>query len=305
MKLIWPNSLFKKIKSSYTNKLKGGEFRYTQDKYLIPSLTLEEIITRLSLFMDPSYPDSRTYYTLIESIYFDGPDYEFFQDHFEKIESGFKMRARIYGPNGKWNRDRVLLEIKEKKSSVSFKVKLTLNQFYYNQLIQGKKLTLERELELLNAGLGIKDLKQRIKKVNDLIQQYQLRPKLSVSYKRRAFESNNNVRVVIDNDLSFCPLARIEKNKAECLKAKKLWHQACKLNTKYQQGKNAIIEIKYDKELPLWTQKLLNDYQLNKTNFSKYCWSVAAILRKGCENADRPIVMQSQSLECTTSVLNI
>lgn len=262
------------------SSLSEGEFKRIEDKYIVAKDMQELVFQTLSQNMDESYFENDTHYTLIESIYFDSPDVIFFKDHFNpEVLKRYKMRVRRYGPNGTWNTENYLLEVKRKKEGQCKKVRFTIGQIELDVINVGLQLELTPRLIKLNEKMKLETLKKRIEKVNELIQKYGLVPSRSIIYKRYAFEKNG-FRATIDLDLQEKSLIDLNRLQSQDFLQKGIWDKANKLVFKFKGEDKFILELKHGGEIPLWAKKMLSDYKISKTSFSKYCYFTARELRK-------------------------
>lgn len=257
-----------------------GEFKRIEDKYLVPRALEQQVFNRLSENMDESYLDTDTHYTLIESIYFDSADVHFFKDHFNSaILKRYKMRVRRYGPNGVWNTENYLLEVKRKKEGACKKVRFTIGQPELDVISAGLQLELTERIISLNSKMKLETLKKRVAKVNELIETYGLVPARSVRYKRYAFEKNG-FRATIDIDLVEGPLIDLTKVSEDELLANNIWEKANRLVNKFNGEDKLILELKHGGEIPQWATDMLKEFDIVKTSFSKYCYFTARDLKK-------------------------
>jgi SPX domain protein involved in polyphosphate accumulation len=251
------------------------EFIRIEDKYVISSEYEQDLLERLASHMIPSYLNDDTKYTLIESIYFDSSDFCLFQQHFKKIPERYKLRIRRYAPNGIWENQDLLVELKCKKRGISQKTRFKISTEQLDALCAGKLLMISHECHERNLDLPAGLLKKRIVEVNNLIKRYELRPVMKVGYKRYAFEMGG-VRATLDRDLQAHHLYNPSENIKNKIREQSVWERAKKNLKKYNHEKRMVLEIKHSGKIPKWMETY--PIMAAKTSFSKYCWGVAGFL---------------------------
>ena len=257
--------------------LQEGEFRRVEDKYLIRPEIKEFVTKFIEDNMEVSYPSKNTTFTLIESIYFDSENLNFFQDHFDKnLNERFKLRIRRYAPNGTWMKGPYLLELKAKIEGVSNKLRFNISDNIFEELKQGRTIGLTGEIFQINPKVTVETLINRINKINKLIEKHKLAPMISIQYHRKAFEKND-FRVTIDSKLKIDYIGKVNAIKANSLKEKDFWCKVEKIKRKYDDN-HKILEVKHLGVIPEWIAKFLDHYDVNKTSFSKYCYSIGNLV---------------------------
>jgi SPX domain protein involved in polyphosphate accumulation len=261
-----------------------NEFHRIEDKYIVPKKCQDELFRYLKNHLPFAYPDQKTTYTLIESIYFDGPEFSFFQEHFEKLPRRCKLRARIYGPEGVWNHENILMELKEKIAGVGHKFRFSISQDKFENFLLGGKIVVDQNLIDLNPDLLKESLEERVFRVNQLVKTKKLKPKLRVRYQRLAF-GDHQFRATLDTDLQYTMFDTSddqidEKMVIQILKDERVRVGVELIESKFNEdNSDAILELKHAGEIPRWMQDLLTQLQIEKTSFSKYCWSVGHLIK--------------------------
>ena len=250
------------------------EFNRIEDKYVVNAHAYDQVMKRLHDHMEPSYLDNGTVFTLIESLYFDSPEFDFFRHHYEDKEVRHKIRVRKYAPNGIWSQSPVLLELKSKRGEVTQKTRFRLHVRDFNRLANGQEIQLSATLLELNKNLPTQSLISRIHQVNALIVKYRLRPSVAVTYKRFAFEKDD-LRVTVDQDVTVEIRQNLTNDGQLSIDQLDIWPKAQKVIKKYQPGENFILEVKHQGHVSQWLEDLLSQCEIKKTSFSKYCWSIA------------------------------
>jgi SPX domain protein involved in polyphosphate accumulation len=267
---------------SKVQKASLGEFNRIEDKYVADRAVLAPILSELSSHLDPGYPNPETKFTNIESLYFDGPDLVFYQHHIQRLQQRSKLRIRRYGPNGKWDDKSAFIELKTKVvlddgKKISKKKRLKISNQLFEHLKQGGRLTPSSELRGLNINLSEKKILKRINVINSLVDHYGLGPRVSVTYKRNAFEKGS-LRITVDNNLLTKVYEPVKRPDHRLLEQKEIFEMNQKRRVNYHRSKNMIVEIKHDGSIPEWTQKMISDLDIRPVSFSKYCWSISGLL---------------------------
>lgn len=270
-----PYTLLNETPSNPLN-IRPGEFQRFEDKFLIYSTDKNKLLETLYSNMSLSYLRKDTQFTLIDSLYFDSPQLDFFQHHFLPMETRFKMRVRWYAPNGIWNRDEIHLELKSKKQGKSKKARFTISPLILKKISSGEIISISSELRSINPNLEEKTLQKRVTKINDLITEYSLRPIISIKYHRLAFEQQN-FRVTVDQQLSGQECLYLTPRFIHDLQEKKeVWEKANLFWEKFGPNQHLIMELKHQGNIPEWMVDLIRELNADKTSFSKYCWMIIA-----------------------------
>jgi hypothetical protein len=100
--------------------------------------------------------------------------------------------------------------------------------------------------------------KQVINEIDYILKIYDLKPKLYLAYDRKALFSkeNKDLRITFDNNIRTrrYDLKLENGDYGESLLESNKW----------------LMEVKAEKNIPLWLSKLLSEYKIYKTSFSKY-----------------------------------
>lgn len=267
------------VDNKIISSVSEGEFKRIEDKFLVSKDMQDLVFKCLSANMDESYFENDTHYTLIESIYFDSSEITLFKDHFNVlIPKRYKMRVRRYGPNGVWNTENYLLEVKSKKEGQCKKVRFTIGQIELDVISGGLQLQFTERLINLNPKMKVETLQKRVNKINELIQKYGLIPSRSVKYKRFAFEKDG-FRATIDVDLQEKSLIELGGINPASLIENEIWNKATNLVSKFKGEDKFVLELKHGGSIPAWAKKMLKEYHIAKTSFSKYCYFTARELK--------------------------
>jgi hypothetical protein len=222
-------------------------FNRYEIKYMMDSETCHKVQQRLVEYMElDEYNKNHPFYTIC-NIYYDTSDNHLIRHSLSKPKYKEKLRLRGYGvPNIE---DKVYLEIKKKVNGLVNKrrTKLVLNEAY-DFAATGDKPSLKTYMN-----------KQVLNEIDYIIKLYNPIPKLYLAYDRKAFFGINNrdLRVTFDTNIrSRREDLRLEAGDhgRKLLPNDDLW----------------LMEVKAEKTIPIWLSRLLSEFKLFKTSFSKY-----------------------------------
>ncbi len=257
-------------------------FRRYEDKFIIPKSLKEELVKALSKNLKADYPDSSTKYNLMKSTYFDSSGLDMLQHHMSKATSRFKLRTREYAPDGKLQKtDYAFLEIKAKHGDITDKFRIKVPKEAMETFKKGAPLTADIKLAKINPNIALPELVKRIADINQALELFHLRPSCETSYVRRAYTDGTTndagLRVTFDEDVKYKVLDVIPTGiSGELNKAGEEKSNLMTMVESYSPKDHIIVEVKHHGGgYPDWLTKFLNDNKLQKTNFSKYCFSLA------------------------------
>lgn len=180
--------------------------------------------------------------TSIASIYYDTPNYQLIRTSIEKPKFKEKIRLRSYGL-AKAN-DTVYLELKRKAEGVVYKRRVKTDESNANHF-------LKHELDELDS------CNQIAKELLYFRNYYKvLEPKIMIIYDRTSYEElDGDIRLTIDESPRY---RTYDLN----------LHTSMDGNLLLEPG-SAILEIKVQKNMPLWLTNILSNNKIYKTSFSK------------------------------------
>ena len=221
-------------------------FNRHESKFLIDSKIYSEIENRLLQNMEmDEYNKEHEFYT-ISNLYFDTRKNNLIRNSLSKPDYKEKLRLRAYGvPKAN---EKVYLEIKKKVCGMVNKRRTKL------------KLTEAYDLVATGEKPNIKDYMnvQVLNEIEYMLKIYDLEPKLYLAYDRKAFFSKIDcgLRITFDSDI---------RTRRYDLKLESGDHGQNLLdNDKW------IMEVKAENNIPIWLTRLLSEYKIYKTRFSKY-----------------------------------
>lgn len=221
-------------------------FNRYEKKYLLDTAEYQNIQNQLSANMElDEYNKTHEFYT-ISNIYYDTGDDYLIRNSLAKPEYKEKLRLRAYGVPQR--DEKVFLEIKKK----------------YKGLVNKRRTTLKLEEAYEFADSGIKPEfkkymnKQVLNEIEYMLEIYKLEPKLYLAYDRKAMfcRENHDLRITFDKNIRTRRSdLRLESGSyGDPLLEEGKW----------------LMEVKAEKSMPLWLSRLLSEYSVYSTSFSKY-----------------------------------
>jgi len=256
-------------------------FRRVEDKFILPKALRKSFTELLSQNLKTDYPDASTKYNFMKSTYFDSANFDMLKHHASKAASRFKIRTREYAPNGKLNKsDFMYMEVKAKSGNVTDKFRIKVPKEDVETFKKGAPITPTVKLIKANPSIGIQELVKRITDINQSMELFHLRPSCETSYNRRAYTdgalNDTGLRITLDEDVNYRILDVMPSSvSSELNKAGEERSPLLSMVDNYNPKEHVIVEIKHQGAgYPDWLTKFLNDNKLQKTNLSKYCWSL-------------------------------
>lgn len=180
-------------------------------------------------------------YTLC-NIYYDTDDYRLIRASLEKPIYKEKLRVRSYGIPGADSN--VFVELKKKCDGVVYKRRITTTPFNAQCLLNGFRTQAQNN--------------QISNEIAYFQQFYHATPKVYIAYDREAYKGieNSELRITFDTNLRY----RLDN----------LSLQAGDYGEPVIDGDLYLMEIKIPGICPLWLSRLLSEYKIYPTSFSKY-----------------------------------
>lgn len=221
-------------------------FQRHEFKYFIPKHRMENLVPELLHFMKFDDYSGTDYYPL-HSIYFDTEDWQAYYEKLDGIERRKKFRIRSYTNNPKPD-TKVMLEIKEKNKDVILKRRVPVPFKDIPKFVTGQPI--------LEDNAAHDEWRYALIRNN-------LRPKILISYERRAFMPVNHGdwRITIDRNVSYAMVKSATDFGANTKPTK--WA-----------GKYTVLEVKFDKHPPKFVIDLIRKYNLSNEAISKFTESV-------------------------------
>ena len=251
-----------------------GVFARFEQKYFLPARYVARFKSDLAQYMSPSYPLPETYFTGIESVYFDSHDLHIYRMHFAAQSERFKIRLRRYAPNGIPDDGSVHVELKSKAEGVSRKNRFQIGPKDLDILLSGRQIpTSSSELSAYNLDLKARELKERVERINELVRENKLLPSCRVKYRREAFE-RENLRLTIDGEINFESMRSFSGTQVLFQSDSKLSTTARRMCSSFSDSECLLVEVKHSGFVPSWLVAILQANSCSKAKFSKYCYSV-------------------------------
>lgn len=211
-------------------------------KFLLSKIEYEQLRRLLGalLVKDENAKAGGDYY--IRSLYFDTPENKDYYDKLIGMVQRKKIRLRLYDIAT----DQVKLEIKNKENNYSIKETATISRKDALLLIKGE-----------NGVLAQYD-NDISKKVYFNLSSYGYTPKVVVDYEREAYLLPiENVRITFDKNVRACEGNGLFEERNALVGV---------LAPEY-----VILEVKYDKYLPVYVKNMLSAVNMQRMSISKYC----------------------------------
>ncbi|MDO8428050.1 MAG: polyphosphate polymerase domain-containing protein [Candidatus Diapherotrites archaeon] len=232
---------------TYTDRL--------EKKFLIDYALYSKILAFIEPFIEPDrfVGEQGTY--LVNSLYFDTVDDKFYWEKLDGERVRKKVRIRSYHDTKTLKPTQTILEIKKKVDSNVFKEKISMPFDDAFNLIKNP------HTQSIAAKVSAKE-KQAIDDVLYLNYKYDIRPRVMVSYERKAFHDkyNSSTRITFDFNIKY----RTADLEIESIDMEN-----------YVLAPNLIVmELKYKKFVPIWAVWMIRKFNLSLTTISKYCMAV-------------------------------
>lgn len=232
-------------------------------KYMLNTDQKETMVAALREYMNEDrYNYGGKFYT-ISNIYYDTEDNTLIQRSLSKPQYKEKLRLRGYGipkPG-----DIVFLEIKKKFKGIVNKRRSCI------ELEEAKRYMETGQLPDFKPYMN----KQVLQEIDYFTHIYDLKPKLYLAYDRLAFFDKNDSQFRVSFDTNI----RTRRHD--------LTLDAGDYGQKMMKDDIWLMEVKINKNLPLWFARLLQENKMYNSSFSKYGTEYARMVASGrMENAD-------------------
>ena len=271
---------FAKASHSVNKANVPSAFNRIEDKFIMNLENYEKFVSLLERHLPIGFPDKSTQYTKIESTYYDSVEMDFFRHHLMKLAERNKFRVRRYFPNGILEDNQLgFAELKSKINGVSIKERLVLSNKKLDQLDEENKITISNDIYKLNKAIPQKKIQQRVKRINELKSLYNFVPRISIQYNRKAYELDD-LRVTLDTDINVKDHFENTSKAVDPKYYLSLEHQnkVVKMSSRFNNKENFIVEVKHHGHIPQWLVQFLEDNDVIKKSFSKFCWSMGKVL---------------------------
>ena len=253
---------------------KSGTTKRIEDKYIISKDHYLRFKKLADAFMKHQVYGYNTDYVINGSIYFDTPDLDCLVAHLKGDQQRHKIRIRTYAPEGVPSNER-FVEIKRKDGENCIKDRIRIGLDAYRNLLEKSELPVDQELIVLNEDdIGEAETIVKARMLNEMLKKGKYKPVVEIHYRRESFEADDGFRITIDQDLKVKPLPDMKNSKVR----KEYEAELDKVDEKYLNYEDFIMEVKHQGELPKWLRKKLKKHFFEPISFSKYCWAMARTL---------------------------
>lgn len=222
-------------------------FDRIEKKYLITSDQKKKLLKTIKKHMK----QDGYYKSEVINLYFDNDNYDLIIQSIDRPEFKEKLRARSYG-----GYDRVFIEIKTKIKgkdvNIGYKRRVMITHKDFDEFINDKTTLTELATHSVESSNDL----QIAKEADYLIQHFNLRPKILITYNRESYKGENELRITFDENLKY------RNRNLSLIKGKR--------DKIYFKNKpNIIMEIKANGVVPLWLVEILSAEKLYPQQFSK------------------------------------
>ncbi|HEX2956472.1 MAG TPA: polyphosphate polymerase domain-containing protein [Chitinispirillaceae bacterium] len=229
-------------------------------KYTIPW----EMVGAISRFIEPycsldEYSElSPDNFYIVNSLYFDSPQFHFLRNKQNECLERFNMRIRSYGATPQ---PPYFLEIKKKRRDIIKKYRAKIND-----------TDLESALDIQHLFSEEKKHRDKNEKNANYFRHlrycYGAEPKVLVQYRRKAYFSNYDEYARVTFDIGLRSMEITDSYLPHPIEH--LMNPADYENV-FDVGTNVILELKcYTAFVPLWMMDLIRAFDLRQRGFSKY-----------------------------------
>ena len=233
--------------------MRRSRFNRFELKYGVPARIAERLTLELLANMTPDPEGDATGAYAVTSLYYDTRELDFFRAKKEGIKFRRKLRVRRYGPVGAGGAGDVAVEIKQRINRTTQKRRVELPLEQALALCSGESIaTPEDPAEAATVS-----------EIEFLVRSLSLQPVCAVGYQRQAFRGSRyepGLRVTLDRSLWV-------RDPSFGL------HDAGPRHV-FLPAAEAILEVKANEAVPLWTARMLASHGVELVRYSKYCQGV-------------------------------
>ena len=230
-------------------------------KYLVPDPVARDIAQAISSVcsLDPNAGPDGTY--LIRSLYLDNEQLGLYWANEREEMNRYKARIRTYPPHS----NHVWLEVKARSGDSMYKTRACVPMSDWEALV--KNPTEDRL-----SSLPIQDRKM-LERFAYYVHIHRLQPHVLVEYNREAYFSHvdDYARVTFDRDIRSQ-----DQMKWSTEAAPHLWRNVDHPVQTHTKDPMCVVELKFGAMVPRWMNVLIQNFELIRYSFSKYCYSIDA-----------------------------
>ena len=234
-------------------------------KYFLKKNIADEIKSHVSKFMNldkfANLGAEKTYF--VRSIYFE----DSFNSNFEEKINGYRIRKKFRLRYYKKGLDKgpIFLETKGRNLERTYKIRAKLNL---------------NDLEIINQKKSVYDLAKKYPNsvpVRDFVFESfkkNLQPKILIDYERQPFINKHGLyfRLTFDKNLS-------------CVKLENKIENSLLNNSIECKSGLTILEVKFERSIPLWFHRIIQSYNLRRQSISKFVLGMC-YAKLGTETSD-------------------
>lgn len=229
-------------------------------KYTIPW----EMVGAISRFIGPycsldEYSElSPDNFYLVNSLYFDSPQFHFLKNKENECLNRFNMRIRSYGAE---SRPPYFLEIKQKRRDIIKKYRGKIFDTDVKSVLDIQRMFPDEKKHLDKNEKNINFFRR-------LMYVYGAEPKVLVQYRRKAYFSNYDEYARVTFDIGLRSMEATDSYLPHPVEHLML---PADYENVFDIGTSVILELKcYTAYVPLWMMDLIRTFNLRQRGFSKY-----------------------------------
>ena len=228
-------------------------FSRFEQKYLIPVSYKDEIIAYFERKSELDHFNLNDKPYIVNSIYFDSPDFVFYQDKINGYPNRKKIRVRYYDKDYDSKvTSQAFLEIKHKFWDKVFKERVLIDRKFMNNLLTSNFVDMTKHIK--------NNSKNEFIYWSNLLN---LEPKVNVIYERLAFlDKIADCKVTFDSNLLASSSVNLSDTSRELVP----------IIDNY-----VIMELKFSNIVPDYIIDAIKFFNLNRLAVSKYCLALEAV----------------------------
>ena len=210
------------------------------------------------IFPDPYAGEDGIY--RVSSLYYDTDDYLFYWEKIDGIKFRRKLRVRRYLDS---NNNNVSLEIKQRIDRTIQKRRIILPLEQVFSLIPFPETWSPPDKDAANDSPVVVEAQY-------LVARYDLKPKIMISYNRRAYHAfyDRGLRITIDSNLK-CRCHNLD------------WSIPDEEDAYFLPAEYRILEIKFNETVPRWLTSYIGYFECELRRISKYCQGIDTLVFHG------------------------
>ena len=230
-------------------------------KYFVSEVQAEMVRDYLVPY---TVPDRHRGVYPVTSMYLDSEDLTTFRSSLCGEKNRYKLRIRGYEDGA----DKpIFSEVKQRVGRVIRKYRACLRRDALEHPHWAEPIS----WDFLTAPGEVRE-QENLMLFSELCARLRAEPTIAVRYTREAYVSSLDepVRITLDRDVAFAPVP--ESPIA-------LWNEA--MPWRFADHMPIILEIKFTGSYPLWVQRMIRRFQLNRISLAKYVVCVETLQREG------------------------